>query len=59
MLNVTFLTLEVKFAAYKIATIKMYLFWIAITTFSLFFPCNAMSSHLYISSVEKQEDRMN
>ena len=56
---VTFLTLEVKFATYKFATIKMYLFWRTIATFSLFFPCNAMSSHLYISSFGKQEDRMN
>ena len=46
MLYVTFLISEIKFATYKIATIKMYLFRKTIATFSQFFPtqCNVFIS---------------
>ena len=47
MLYVTILTSEIKFATYKIAAIKMYLFWRITAIFSQFFPCNVMSSYLY------------
>ena len=55
-----FLTSEIKSATYKIATIKMYLFWRTIATFSQFFltQCNILTGKQNECNA-KQEDRIN
>ena len=55
-----FLTSEIKSATYKIATIKMYLFWRTIATFSQFFltQWNVLTGRQNECNA-KQEDRIN
>ena len=55
-----FLTSEIKSATYKIATIKMYLFWRTIATFSQFFltQCNILTGRENECNA-KLEDRIN